>query len=271
MSTQPPRLICDTNLSYAWGQAFLNVLENSKGNLAPLIISLTGLQDGVPAEVLELRRSLDSSLIRQGKPTCAISASTIFPFRKWDHVISTPRNDLYNWYLKKLLPRLKRRCPANQYGTYFERMIAFQGVKKERGEDRIKPINQLEHVIHEWNKERSHPKRPRHSALQVVCFDPVKDHTGQSVRGFPCLQQVSIAYDNDGGMALNAYYPTQYIHDRAYGNYLGLCSLGRFVAHAMRLRLVRFTCFIGHPELGDVRKTAIRKLVDTVHQLLSSR
>lgn len=268
MSTKLPKLICEDNLSYAWGRAFLNVFDRSSSHLCPLNISITGFTDGVPAEVLELRQALDSSLANEDKFSCAISAATIFPFRQWRHVTSFPRDKLYRWYMGALLPRLKKRCPANQYGTYFERMIAFQGVKKKNGKEIVEPVNQLEHIISDWTKKRSHPKRPRQSALQVVCFDPAKDHTGQSVRGFPCLQQVSFAYDDNGGMAVNAFYPTQYIYDRAYGNYLGLCQLGGFMAHAMGLTLVRFSCFIGHPELGGVRKCDVRALADTVRQML---
>ena len=99
-------------------------------------------------------------------------------------------------------------------------------------------------------------------SLQISCFDPAKDHTGQPVRGFPCLQQISISYDDDGGLAVNAFYLMQYIFDRAYGNYLGLCHLGEFLAHETDLRFSRMTCFIGKPELGDVPKRDLAALVE---------
>ena len=167
---------------------------------------------------------------------------------------------MYDWFLNKMLPRLRQRDRRNQYGTYFERMIAFHGVKWRDGKMEPATVNQLERVIADWTRPRAHHKRPRHSALQIACFDPPKDLTGQSVRGFPCLQQVSVAYDDQGCLALSAFYPTQYIYDRAYGNYLGLCTLGRFLSDAMGLRFVRFNCFIAHPKLGDVEKTKLRGL-----------
>jgi thymidylate synthase len=102
--------------------------------------------------------------------------------------------------------------------------------------------------------------RPRLSALQVSCFDPPKDHTGQPVRGFPCLQQVSFAYDNSGGLAVSAYYPSQYIFDRGYGNYLGLCHLGQFMASEMGLQLVRLNCYVNSPLRGDTPKRALGDL-----------
>ena len=44
---------------------------------------------------------------------------------------------------------------------------------------------------------------------------------------------------------VNAFYATQYAFERAYGNYLGLCWLGRFVAHEMGLTLASVSCFTG--------------------------
>lgn len=272
MSTNVPKVICETNLSYAWGRAFLHVLDQSKSILAPLVVTIEGFDDGVPEEVSEIRVALDSSLLKHDDKFCsAISAAMIFPYKWSDPILSKPRDEIYKRYINNILPRLKALCTKNRYGTYFDRMIAFKGAKKENGKYMLKQVNQLEQIICDWTKERNNPKRPRHSALQITCFDPAKDHTGQSVRGFPCLQQISLAYDDNGGMALNAYYPTQYIYDRAYGNYLGLCYLGRFMAREMKLTFVRFTCFIGHPELGDVKKQDIRELVTTVRKTLDKR
>jgi hypothetical protein len=79
---------------------------------------------------------------------------------------------------------------------------------------------------------------------------------------------VSFAYDEDGGLAVNAYYATQYIFDRGYGNYLGLCHLGYFMAHELGLELVRLNCFIGRPELGQISKSARDELKRFVHEAL---
>jgi hypothetical protein len=107
--------------------------------------------------------------------------------------------------------------------------------------------------------------------LQAACFDPLKDHTGQSVRGFPCLQQVSFAHDQNDGLAVNAYYPTQYVFDRGYGNYLGLCHLGHFMAHELGLQLLRVNCYIGRPELGNATKSSLRALETCVAEVFAQR
>lgn len=271
MSTQTPEIISENNLSYAWGRAFLAVMRRPAHALAPLTISIDGFSDGRPAEDSTVRDQLDQSLSENGKYTSAISAATIFPARQLWKADASSRQAMYEWFLEKMLPRLRSRDGRNHYGTYFERMIAFRGVKSRGDRDDITTVNQLEKLITDWNRPRQRRKRPRHSALQIACFDPAKDLTGQSVRGFPCLQQVSLSYDDQNGLALSAYYPTQYIYDRAYGNYLGLSHLGRFIAEAMGLQFIRFNCFIAHPELGDIKKTALRSLEHVVETSMARR
>lgn len=175
------------------------------------------------------------------------------------------RQWLFDRY-QRVLDRLRHRAPhAIPYGTYFERMIAFVGVKKGQ----TKTVNQLDHILSIWDRAQANGRRPRLSALQVSCLDPAKDHTGQPVRGFPCLQQVSFVYDHDGGLAVNAYYPSQYIFDRGYGNYLGLCRLGEFMAYEMDLNLVRLNCYVNAPIRGDITRAALTSLEATAQDVLN--
>src|SRR5207244_394769 len=98
------------------------------------------------------------------------------------------------------LPRLRARDRRNRTGTYFQRMIAFEGTdRKANNETR----NQLEHIISLW-PTNANSSRPRQSALQIGIFDPAKDHNRSPRSIFPCLQQVSLAYDDSGGLAVNA-------------------------------------------------------------------
>lgn len=253
MSTNLPQIIEEPNLSHAWGRVFLHVMDNSKRNLAPLMVSVTGFTDGLPEEDLELRGALDGLLA--GKPkkySSKVSALTIFPHDAWVRRGYPSVRDFSNWYLENLFPRLQARDSHNNRGTYFERMVRFIGSKpNKQGVWEIESKNQLEHLVDIWRRDRDHGNSSRHSALQVSVLDPAKDHTGGVMLGFPCLQQVSFSYDDQDQLAVNAYYPTQYIMDRAYGNYLGLCHLGQFMAREMGLTLVRMNCFIGLPELGN--------------------
>jgi hypothetical protein len=268
MSTQLPELIPASNLSYAWGEAFLQAMTRSQREISPMIISLDGFVESSPAEDSRIRAALDDTLEKHKKQSCANSAFTIFPHEMWSRRKDIGCAALKDRYMR-MLPRLKSRDHANCYGTYFQRMVAFQGVRAGTG--KVDVINQLDFIIQDWTRPRARKKRPRQSSLQAACFDPLKDHTGQSVRGFPCLQQVSFAHDESDGLAVSAYYPTQYLFDRAYGNYLGLCHLGQFMAHELRLQLRRVNCYIGRPELGKIAKTLLEPLEERVRALLPKR
>lgn len=261
MSTEAPIVVEHSNLSVAWAHALVQAYKPRR-SLRPIVLTIGGFAGELPVEDVSLRNTLDNQLVALGKNPSEVSALTIFPYKMWVRR-GRPSCDVYSELcLKKLLPRMRKLDARNQYGTYFERMMCFSGVRR----DGTRVVNQLQFVIDLLKKD----KRPRQSALQITCFDPAKDHTGQPVRGFPCLQQVGISYDDDGCLAVNAFYPMQYIFDRAYGNYLGLCHLGQFLAHQTQLRFSRLTCFVGKPELGDVAKRDLAKLVAAAESTIES-
>ena len=261
MSTAAPILIESSDLSHAWGELFLYTMSGAKQRLSPVVLTIGDFTPPLPPEDDSIRRALDGTLEGLGKNTSDVSAVTIFPYKMWIRRDRPGCRDFSALCVERLLPRMKSRDRRNSNGTYFERLMSYKGLK--RGSART--VNQLDFVI---NLLRNPIRRPRHSALQLACFDPAKDHTGQPVRGFPCLQQVSISYDDQGGLALTGYYPTQYIFDRAYGNYLGLCQLGAFIAHEASLQFSRMTCFVGHPELGKTTKGELRALESLVRRRL---
>lgn len=274
MPNNLPQVIEEPNLSHAWGRVLLHVLDNSKRKLAPLVVSVTGFTDGLAAEDMEIRKALDALLVtKDRKFSSKVTALTIFPYDAWVRRGRLPVREFTDWYLKDFFPRLQARNKLNGRGTYFERMVRFQGSKKPKnGPPQIREKNQLDHLISIWRRDREKGGSPRHSALQVSVFDPVQDHTGGKLLGFPCLQQVSFSYDEADQLAVNAYYPTQYVVDRAYGNYLGLCHLGHFMARDMGLNFVRLNCFVGLPDLGsDLNKEELAPLADLIRSRLPNR
>ena len=147
----------------------------------------------------------------------------------------------------------------NRYGVYFQRLIAFgHGGADDRG------VNQLEHVIKTW-----HNGNHRRTALQAAIFDPNSDHTNQPRRGFPCLQQVAFAQEGKEGFGVTGFYATQYIFERAYGNYLGLCRLGRFMAQEMGRQLTQVTC-IASPAKCDRPKCFLRNLARCFETIMNA-
>jgi hypothetical protein len=245
-------IVDETNLSIAWLKAFEASLKSGVSSLAPLVVNVSGLEEkGV--ENVEIRRRLDTALKKAGLFDCHTVANTIFPQQLWKR--SSSRQDLFDRY-RKMLPRIRRRHPANRYGTYFGRMIQFG---KESPY-----VDQLSHVL----EVAATVKRP--TAYQLNIFDPAQDHTRQPRRGFPCLQHVSFTPLGTGKLAVVANYPAQYMFEKAYGNYLGLYNLGRFVADQLKLDLTRLTCVVGKALPGDEPKTTLRRLVCELTSIVGS-
>jgi hypothetical protein len=60
------------------------------------------------------------------------------------------------------------------------------------------------------------------------------------------MQHVTFVPDYDSRtLAVNAFYATQQMFVKAYGNYLGLARLGAFFADQTGLTLTKVSCFAG--------------------------
>ncbi len=241
----------EENLSVAWAKAFLAAMAKGTRGLAPLTVTVTGLQDGVPVESPEIRKLLDATLLAETEYRSHTVANTIFPENLRRR--SADRQVFFEKY-GRVVKKIKRR-PNNRSGVYFERMIQF-GSGPEGG-------NQLEHLIKTWLSGNHRP-----SALQVVIFDPARDHTNQRRRGFPCMQHVSFSNLGHGRLSVNATYATQYLFTRAYGNYLGLCRLGRFVAQELKMELVQMSCFAGLAMLGAENKARLGVMTNGLREMI---
>lgn len=241
-------------------------------DIAPTLVSISGFENSLPVEDDSIRMALNKELIRHEKCSIDVSAMIIFPFKQWKRrKDSMSYEEFFDWYKKEFFPRLKGRDKRNSRGTYFERMIRYQGTKKQKEIFVPEVKDQLSQIIESWHQGQKQDKkrRPRRSLMQASCFDPPKDHNGSALSGFPCLQQVSFSYDDAGGLSVNAYYPTQYVFDRAYGNYIGLAHLGHFMAHELKLRLVQLNCFIGCAELGHRNKKDLRNLEELIQNAIT--
>lgn len=252
--TNAPMLIDDDNLSRAWARAFLQITDRAGRHIAPLLLSVTCQDSGMPSENSALRTALDRSLVESKNQPVETVANTIFPATYWK-LAQGDRNKLYKMY-RRDLPRIKALAASkNRRGLYFERLISFG--------------NQLEFLITQFKAGPG----VRTSMFQASVFDPNQDHVALPYLGFPCLQHVTFVPDRkEKRLALNAFYATQQIFEKAYGNYLGLCRLGQFMAQEMGLTLARMNCFIG-VEKFDKRtqyKAAIAPLIEVARDTVSA-
>ena len=262
MSTESPRdLIERPTLSEAWLVALRTLAARGQDPGSPLTVSFTNFdKNGLPIELRAIRECLDRELAKHRKMTVEISAAMIFPFGSLQllemrlmRIVSI--TELAEYYRQRVYPRLRaRNRRANGKGTYFLRMINFGADPKD---DNSAGENQLAKLLTIWQSN----DRIVQSALQVAIRDPKQDLTRNPRPFFPCLQQASFAYGPQNRISVTGYYPTQYIFDRAYGNYLGLAHLGWFVARAMKKRLARVNCICAHPLIGGigVTRSALRR------------
>lgn len=237
-----PTIVEGSNLTSAWID-MLDLLIKNRGELSPLVLTLTEFEESVEAKKV-LSRHLDANEM----PSIDEVAETIFPYSLYEYS-EFDRNALYDRY-KKNLRRVKKISSSNRNGTYFSRLIAFN--------DTSEPINQLEIIISALKSEKS----VRRSKLQAGIFDPTVDHTNSWMQGFPCLQHVTFFKTKDKKLIINSFYAVQFFIKRAYGNWLGLINLGKFIAQETGLELERFNCFIGAEVLDNIKVPEARLLLN---------
>lgn len=244
-----------SSLSLAWAEVLLHLLDRGVTNLSPAVITISDFDEhSLPRQVPEIQTTIDAF----NKQTSRTIASTIFPNSLWTPEAEDSAERLYARYER--IWKTIAKCPANNKGVYFRRMTAYL---PEDMPVESKPVNQLKHVI-ETFRNGNH----RHSALQASIFDPTRDHTHNRQRGFPCLQQVAFEA-SDGKLAVTGFYALQHHVPKAYGNYLGLCWLGRFMAGRMDLRLSQVTCIASSLKLGDgCTKSGLAPLKESLDAIL---
>lgn len=243
--------IVERNLSIAWANGFLQLMNEPNGRQSPFVISIQNPEGGNFLEVDGIRQLLDGELRSQGCSTCHTVANTIFPWSMWNPKLGPQA--LYDRY-DAAWPRIKR-VRNNWRGVYFQRLINF---------DEAEPrVNQLRHIISTWQCGNH-----RQSALQGAVFDPRRDHNDARQLGFPCLHQVAFSPQGTNGvngLAVTGFYATQTMFEKTYGNLLGLSRLGRFMSQQMGLELVGVTCIAALEILSQ--KSSKKKLADLSHRL----
>jgi hypothetical protein len=254
MTTQ--LIITENNLSVAWAKAFLMLMEVSKGECQPAVVSIKLPANLEAFELKAIRDLLDQYLAKHDKNSTETVAGTLFPRSMWNPALSDDAEVLFRRY-EKAWPGIKK-CPTNRNGVYFQRLMAFRP-KGFEGD----PVNQLRYII-ETYAAGNH----RRSALQASILDPTRDQNNNRQKGFPCLQQVSFAREGENGLAITGFYAMQYQLEKAYGNYLGLYSLGMFMAKQLGLRLTQMTCIASVLKLGDSTKTELQAFTNDLQGLL---
>lgn len=253
----PHFIECD-DLAIAWAGAFLQLRDSSQKEISPLFLRITGFDDGsVVSENEEIREAVDQCLKTSKEQSAHTVANTIFPEEIYEY--ANDRTELFDLYMGTM--PIRDTCKKNKDGLYFQRLIAFQYKPRASEEENKGPfLNQLDSILNAYEKKSSIRRSmfqaslvdPEKDIYPAIVFDPNRDHSTLPYLPFPCLQHVTFVPNNEEKtLEINAFYATQQIIPKAYGNFLGLCRLGRFMAIEMGLKLKALNCFIGVERMGD--------------------
>jgi hypothetical protein len=244
------------DVSDAWRQA-MRALFARPGRRA--IHTVVRIADPV-AEQDETWDRLDQWLAGHELYSIETVANTIFPA----HLATTSRDHahLVDRY-RRMYPTLRKRLPANRAGTYFGRLVAYPS--------RTGEFDQLGAVIQRIRRERSsgqakqaryeaalqHPDDLTEDAAATAIYMPGSDNSSM---GFPCLSHCSFQLDRDDHVHLLGHYRSQYMVQRAYGNYVGLGQLLAYVAEQSGLRTGQLTVVAGLAQI-EPPTLGLRELV----------
>ena len=256
------RLYCPDsgNISLAWALLFEKLSSTSGGECGPVSVVVDEFDaNGLPIECRDIRRPLDAALLQLTGKDIEDVAATIFPFSLWNPKVADGGQHVFERY-GRIWPRLKKRARQNAKGNYFQRLVNFEDSDQFNA-----GTNQLAKIISNYKKTH------RRSALQATIFDPHRDLAPTPMAGFPCLQQVAFS-PTSKGLVVTGYYVLQYIFERGYGNYLGLCRLAAFMAAQFDIPLVKVVTMISFATRSDDKldKFSLKALQLNLHSVLSS-
>lgn len=267
----------ETDLAVAWAKAYLRMRQTPGREIAPFAVSIhspsgIALPDSLAHQMV---RALDECLKSDGEDYQPVEmvAFTIFPDRIWK-LCAGNRDEFYREAMLSLRAFSRWEPTKNRGGMYFGRLFGFGAdhkTGKSLGYKAAKAMvdaggNQIEHVVRQLKESVRKGKTVARMQLQAATFDPMRDLTTSGQPCFPCLQHIAFNTDiKNKVLHLSAFYATQQLYVKAYGNWLGLCRLGAFVAGQSGLRLTRFTCFANvqkmnnSPKDGPARSALIRE------------
>lgn len=253
------------NVSTAW----LSGLDALLGTPHADAVNLTVAIDDPTAENKGIRRVLDEfngerrRRKRSSVELVSTVANTIFPAAWYaEHLGEDAEEHLYE--MERVARPVDRR--RNKSGWYFGRMVAWPGPNGE--------FNQLDHAVRRLRTARRNGHQ-RGNAYEVGIASPDDEAIAVPImvggkdrrtRGFPCLSHMSFSLQ-EGVVHLSAVYRNHDFISRAYGNYLGLGRVLRFVAQQSGFPVGELTCLSSSAtaEVGHGAGMGRRALEELAH------
>lgn len=269
------KLITAPNLSLVWLTALEHLLVCG-GKDTNVIVEV----EHVDEEELRIHQLLDDFLrersIHTGEdflPVVTV-ANTLFPQALYEpRRGKNARPFLYQTYEQNF--EVIKRLPANNHGTYFQRMIDWP--TKDKKHKKAENVNQLENIIRRLRAGLSR-QNPLSSAYEIGISDVETEdiriyQPGNDGRlmGFPCLSHISLTLFKNR-LHLTALYRNQYFMHKAYGNYVGLSRLLRFLCQEIGCEPGTLMCIASHADAElNLGKGAIRLLIQQCKSITAEK
>lgn len=227
-----PHVIVDDNIQSAYIKAveFLSVNHWEYYNLIVQINNADSFNNIDAVHLTDFAKLIEIK-------TPKIVASTIFPDGMYRLVKS--RQDLYYKYNKRLYPKAK----YGRWGTYFNRMISYY----QNGDT----INQLENIISKINARKTDCK----AAYTIYIQYPGSETTLKM--GAPCLNYLAVQIECQK-LGILAVYRNHDFLEKAYGNYVGLCNLIKFISLETKFEIGSLTCVSSHAYVARKRNELLK-------------
>lgn len=245
MTLADDRYIVSNTLSEGWLDAVRAVYSVPNGKLVHLLVRILD----PTVELVDIREHAQW-LIDEWNSTHAESRhlydvestrNTIFP-AAWASRNPEPE-DLAAYYRDRYTRDGLLSFNNNSRGTYFGRIVAYpRAAGQEPGDQLSSTVRKLRNEI-----RGGRPKSSRYE-INIYC-----ERLDTSPMSFPCLAHLSV-HLHQRKLHMQAVYRNEYLVGRAYGNYLGLAELQRYMARASGLEVGELMITIGHIELDGSQR-----------------
>jgi len=210
-------------------------------------------------EVIEATRVIDELAQSLGFKATMENANAVWPefFARPGRDTAAVLADIERF----VLPTIKAAC-ATHHDSYIQRLLAW------RSRDGGEPIPQLQNILTRLRGEVRN-RAPKSSAYELPIYSPGLDAGYMS---FPCLTHLSLKYDHKcGSIHLTALYRNHTYLSHAYGNFVGLGRLMKFLCRETQTRPGELISISTHAD-GETggRRNRTREAVEQVKKVLAT-
>jgi hypothetical protein len=268
-------LVQGDRLSDAWLAAMQLLLGRRDGKAVNLNVAFPATE----AYDAEVAGRIDEVLAADNHWGISTVANTIFPEALYHpHLGEEAAPRLYENYALSMRMHRRRRRDKD---TYFNRLVAYPIAMSGPSDPKF-PLNddgtwnQLRFYVERLRNQRLGTRRsssyelgisaPTDGELRIQA--PYED---KRIGSFPCLSHISLTLVDDH-VHMNATYRNQTFVTRAYGNYVGLAALLRFIAAESGASPGEIQVVATHADAdcSTLGAPAVRQLVSDCAELLAA-